>query len=48
MPTPLVLDRLISEEQEADLFSACDAVWLGYMGHYGMSGVLVQAYHFGR
>lgn len=47
-PPPLVLDRFIPEVQEADLFSACDAVWLGYQGHYGMSGVLVQAYRFGK
>lgn len=47
-PAPLVLDRFITEAQEADLFSACDAVWLGYKSHYGMSGVLVQAYRFGK
>ncbi|GLC93719.1 hypothetical protein Tamer19_31270 [Cupriavidus sp. TA19] len=47
-PPPLVLDRFIPEPEEADLFSACDAVWLGYQGHYGMSGVLVQAYRFGK
>jgi glycosyltransferase involved in cell wall biosynthesis len=42
------MDRFISGETELDLFSACDAVWLGYKGHYGMSGVLVQAYRFGK
>lgn len=47
-PAPLLLDRFIPEAQEADLFSACDAVWLGYKSHYGMSGVLVQAYRFGK
>lgn len=47
-PPPLLLDRFIPEAEEADLFSACDAVWLGYQGHYGMSGVLVQAYRFGK
>ncbi|WP_144110205.1 glycosyltransferase [Paraburkholderia sp. BCC1886] len=47
-PAPLVLDDFISNEVERDLFSACDAVWLGYKGHYGMSGVLVQAYRFGK
>jgi glycosyltransferase involved in cell wall biosynthesis len=47
-PTPLMLDSFISNETEFDLFSACDAVWLGYKGHYGMSGVLVQAYRFGK
>jgi glycosyltransferase involved in cell wall biosynthesis len=45
---PLVLDAFISTDIERDLFSACDAVWLGYKGHYGMSGVLVQAYRFGK
>jgi len=43
---PLILDRFIDEETERLLFSACDAVWLGYRQHYGMSGVLVQAYRF--
>ncbi|SIT42894.1 Glycosyl transferase group 1 [Paraburkholderia ribeironis] len=47
-PAPLVLDAFISTDLERDLFSACDAVWLGYKGHYGMSGVLVQAYRFGK
>jgi glycosyltransferase involved in cell wall biosynthesis len=45
---PVVLDRFISEDDERTLFSACDAVWLGYRRHYGMSGVLVQAYRFGK
>ncbi|SAL48394.1 Glycosyl transferases group 1 [Caballeronia terrestris] len=48
VPAPVVLDRFISIEAELDLFSACDVVWLGYKGHYGMSGVLVQAYRFGK
>ncbi len=43
---PVVLDRFISSETELDLFSVCDVVWLGYKGHYGMSGVLVQAFRF--
>ncbi len=47
-PAPLVLDSFIANDVERDLFSACDAVWLGYKGHYGMSGVLVQAYRFGK
>jgi len=45
---PVVLDRFIPEDVERALFSACDAVWLGYKHHYGMSGVLVQAYRFGK
>jgi glycosyltransferase involved in cell wall biosynthesis len=48
VPKPVVLDTFISSETELDLFSACDVVWLGYKGHYGMSGVLVQAYRFGK
>jgi glycosyltransferase involved in cell wall biosynthesis len=47
-PTPVQFDMFITNEMELDLFSACDAVWLGYKGHYGMSGVLVQAYRFGK
>ena len=47
-PTPVYLDHFVTNEMEFDLFSACDAVWLGYKGHYGMSGVLVQAYRFGK
>ena len=45
---PVIIDQFVSEEMERDLFSACDAVWLGYKQHYGMSGVLVQAYRFGK
>ena len=45
---PVVLDRFIADDIERALFSACDAVWLGYKQHYGMSGVLVQAYRFGK
>lgn len=47
-PAPVFIDRFIANDLEFDLFSACDAVWLGYKGHYGMSGVLVQAYRFGK
>jgi glycosyltransferase involved in cell wall biosynthesis len=47
-PSPVILDRFISTDMERDLFSACDVVWLGYKGHYGMSGVLVQAYRFDK
>ena len=47
-PAPVILDQFISNEMERDLFSACDVVWLGYKGHYGMSGVLVQAYRFDK
>ncbi|RDU99595.1 glycosyltransferase [Trinickia dinghuensis] len=44
----VVFDHFISPEMEVDLFCACDAVWVGYKGHYGMSGVLVQAYRCGK
>jgi glycosyltransferase involved in cell wall biosynthesis len=47
-PAPVIIDRFISNDMERDLFSACDVVWLGYKGHAGMSGVLVQAYRFGK
>ncbi|WP_084687725.1 glycosyltransferase [Paraburkholderia oxyphila] len=47
-PAPVIFNQFVSEEMERDLFSACDAVWLGYKQHYGMSGVLVQAYRFGK
>jgi glycosyltransferase involved in cell wall biosynthesis len=45
---PVVMDRFIDTDTEQALFSACDVIWLGYKGHYGMSGVLVQAYRFGK
>ncbi|CAH2793910.1 MAG: Glycosyltransferase [uncultured Paraburkholderia sp.] len=47
-PAPVILDSFISNDTGRDFFSACDAVWLGYKGHYGMSGVLVQAYRCGK
>jgi glycosyltransferase involved in cell wall biosynthesis len=47
-PPPILIDRFVPNDLEFDLFSACDAVWLGYRGHYGMSGVLVQAYRFDK
>jgi glycosyltransferase involved in cell wall biosynthesis len=47
-PAPVLIDRFIDSETELDLFSACEVLWLGYKGHYGMSGVLVQAYRFGK
>jgi glycosyltransferase involved in cell wall biosynthesis len=43
-----IFNHFISPEMETDLFSACDAVWIAYKDHYGMSGVLVQAYRFGK
>lgn len=39
----LPIDRRISDEEEQSLLSAADAVWVGYVGHYTMSGVVVKA-----
>ena len=43
-----VFDHFISPEMEADLFCACDVVWLGYKRCYGMSSVLTQARRYGK
>jgi glycosyltransferase involved in cell wall biosynthesis len=37
------MNRFISDEDEYIVFKASDIVWLGYSGHYTMSGVIVQA-----
>jgi glycosyltransferase involved in cell wall biosynthesis len=37
------ITHYLGEEEESTAFAAADAVWLGYLGHYQMSGVLVQA-----
>lgn len=37
------MNRYLSMDEENIVFSAADVVWLGYQGHYHMSGVLVQA-----
>ncbi|WP_322106821.1 glycosyltransferase [Paraburkholderia sp. J41] len=47
-PAPVIFEQFVPDAMERDLFSACDAVWLGYVRHYGMSGVLVQAYRFNK
>lgn len=44
----ILIDRFIAPEEEGVLFSAADAVWLGYVNHYNASGVLVQAARAGR
>lgn len=36
-------DRFLSDEEEYSAFRAANIVWMGYRGHYLMSGVLVQA-----
>lgn len=33
----------VSMEMEHEVFSSCDAVWIAYDDHYGMSGVIVRA-----
>ena len=42
------LDAFLDDTQEEAAFAAADAVWLGYRGWYGMSGVLVQAAAAGK
>lgn len=37
------MNRYLNTDEENMVFSAADVVWLGYQGHYHMSGVLVQA-----
>ncbi|MBA3968005.1 MAG: glycosyltransferase [Nitrospirales bacterium] len=37
------MNRYLNADEENIVFSASDVVWLGYHGHYHMSGVLVQA-----
>lgn len=37
------INRFLNTNEENMVFSASDVVWLGYQGHYHMSGVLVQA-----
>jgi glycosyltransferase involved in cell wall biosynthesis len=43
-----IIDRFVSDEEEALLFGACNAVWVGYRGHLGSSAVLWQALAFER
>lgn len=42
------VDRFVNEEEEQAAFAAADVVWLGYEGHYAMSGVLVLAAQAGK
>lgn len=37
------IDRFVDQAAEQMAFGACDVVWVGYIKHYGMSGVLVHA-----
>ena len=41
------MNKFISDEDEYTVFKASDIVWLGYHGHYTMSGVIVQAGRMG-
>lgn len=38
-----VIDRYISDAEEADLFDIADLVWVGYPDFYNLSGVLAKA-----
>jgi glycosyltransferase involved in cell wall biosynthesis len=44
----ILVDRFLDDADVADTFAAADAVWLGYVGHEGMSGVAVLAGRAGR
>jgi len=37
------INRHLNSDEENMVFSAADVIWLGYQGHYHMSGVVVQA-----
>jgi glycosyltransferase involved in cell wall biosynthesis len=37
------VDQFVDDATQAGAFAAADVVWLGYVGHLGMSGVLVLA-----
>ncbi|MFK5857046.1 MAG: glycosyltransferase [Bacteroidota bacterium] len=39
----IVIDRFISSEEESVLFSIAYCCWLGYIGHFRASGVLIQS-----
>lgn len=41
------INSFLNDEEEYKVFVASDIVWLGYRGHYNMSGVLVQAGQMG-
>jgi hypothetical protein len=38
-----VINRYISTKEEEEIFNLSDVVWVGYLQHYQMSGVLVKA-----
>ena len=39
----IILNRFVSDQEEAMLFSRAYICWLGYIGHYRPSGVLITA-----
>ena len=43
-----ILDRFVCQDEEQMAFAASDIVWLGYQGHFTMSGVLVLAATSGK
>jgi glycosyltransferase involved in cell wall biosynthesis len=43
----LCLNKFLDTEEQNAVFAAADIVWLGYQGHYAMSGVMVQAGQMG-
>lgn len=43
-----ILDRFVSQDEEQMAFAASNIVWLGYQGHFTMSGVLVLAATSGK
>lgn len=38
-----IIDEFVKDEVEQHVFSMCDVVWIAYLGHYQMSGVLVKS-----
>ena len=47
-PSILTIDRFIEPVMEQRLFSAADAVWVGYKEHFGSSGIVGQATAAGK
>jgi glycosyltransferase involved in cell wall biosynthesis len=47
-PKIVELNRFIDSEEEQCLFSIAGAVWVGYKGHFGSSGILGQAAGAGK
>lgn len=41
------INKFLADEEEYMIFKASDIAWLGYRGHYTMSGILVQAGRMG-